>query len=222
MLSRRALLHARFCDGGCAGSAPRPSWLVRAAAQARQQTQDPDRDLSARRGRRLEHRRSVLREALLRSAAEIAVPPPGKANGAIDLDGRFGLHPVAAGSESRSGTADSWRSSKPPVRPIRTDRTSMRRIHGIGNARANDYRGWLVESCADTARSRRLSSSCDCDGTATAANAPGNRGGVAVSNLQQFQVGNRDTAGILESMYADNCRRAAQRHGKADISKRCE
>jgi uncharacterized protein (DUF1501 family) len=30
----------------------------------------------------------------------------------------------------------------------------------------------------------------------------GSRGGVAVNNLQQFQVGNSDTAGILESMYA--------------------
>jgi uncharacterized protein (DUF1501 family) len=79
--------------GAVAGRATFPSWLVRAAAQEN-------------------NKRKILVAIFQRGAADglnmvvpffepryynvrpsIAVPPPGKQNGAIDLDGRFGLHP---------------------------------------------------------------------------------------------------------------------------------
>ena len=53
-----------------APSAPRPAWLLRAAAQGSSDAQDPRRDLPARRRRRPEHRRAVLREAVLPAASE--------------------------------------------------------------------------------------------------------------------------------------------------------
>src|SRR5207247_11465895 len=79
-----------------AGVGMAPSWLVRAAAQAGK-------------------RRKILVAVFQRGAADglnivvpffekryydvrptIAVPPPGKPNGGIDLDGRFALHPSLA------------------------------------------------------------------------------------------------------------------------------
>src|SRR5204863_8632115 len=90
--TRRLFLRASAV--AMAGVGMAPSWLVRAAAQA---------------GRR----RKILVAIFQRGAADglnivvpffekryydvrptIAVPPPGKPNGAIDLDGRFALHPA--------------------------------------------------------------------------------------------------------------------------------
>src|SRR5216683_7023552 len=91
MLTRRYFL--RSSAVAVAGVGLAPLWLVRAAAQG-------------------ERRRKILIAIFQRGAADglnivvpfsetryydarptIAVPPPGKPNGAIDLDGRFGLHP---------------------------------------------------------------------------------------------------------------------------------
>ena len=94
MLTRRFFLRASAV--AMAGVGVAPSWLVRAAAQEGK-------------------RRKILVAIFQRGAADglnvvvpffeklyydmrptIAVPPPGKPNGAIDLDGRFGLHPSLA------------------------------------------------------------------------------------------------------------------------------
>ena len=91
MLTRRFFLRASAV--AMAGVGVAPSWLVRAAAEE---------------GRR----RKILVAIFQRGAADglnvvvpffekryydlrptIAVPEPGKPNGAIDLDGRFALHP---------------------------------------------------------------------------------------------------------------------------------
>src|SRR6185369_2131421 len=91
MLTRRFFL--RSSAVAVAGVGLAPSWLVRAAAQSG-------------------NRRKVLVAIFQRGAADglnlvvpffeqryydlrptIAVPAPGKTNGAIDLDGRFALHP---------------------------------------------------------------------------------------------------------------------------------
>src|SRR2546427_10044631 len=92
MLTRRFFIRASAV--AMAGVGMAPAWLVRAAAQA-------------------SNKRKILVAIFQRGAADglnivvpffekpyyelrptIAVPPPGKANGAIDLDGRFGLHPA--------------------------------------------------------------------------------------------------------------------------------
>src|SRR5215475_12008673 len=91
MLTRRYFLRSSAL--AVAGLGVAPSWLLRAAAQG-------------------ENKRKILVAIFQRGAADglnivvpffekryydgrptIAVAPPGKPNGAIDLDGRFGLHP---------------------------------------------------------------------------------------------------------------------------------
>src|SRR5256712_12793958 len=91
MITRRYFLRASAIAAVGFGAAP--SWLLRAAAQG-------------------ESKWKVLGAVFQRGAADglnivgpffekryfglrpsIAVPAPGKNNGAIDLDGRFGLHP---------------------------------------------------------------------------------------------------------------------------------
>src|SRR2546427_12304057 len=95
MLPRRIFLRASAV--AMAGVGLAPAWLVRAAAQAGN------------------NRKKILVAIFQRGAADglnvvvpfseklyydmrptIAVPQPGKPNGAIDLDGRFGLHPSLA------------------------------------------------------------------------------------------------------------------------------
>lgn len=92
MFTRRLFLRASAVAMAGLGSAP--AWLVRAAAQT-------------------SSKRKILVAIFQRGAADglnivvpffeklyydlrptIAVPAPGKTNGAIDLDGRFGLHPA--------------------------------------------------------------------------------------------------------------------------------
>src|SRR5262245_66629080 len=95
MISRRALLRSSLLTmGALAGRATIPGWLVRAAAQENK-------------------KHKILVAVFQRGAADglnmvvpffeqryyavrpsIAVQPPGKQNGAIDLDGRFGLNPA--------------------------------------------------------------------------------------------------------------------------------
>ena len=61
--------------------------------------EDPRRDLPARRRGRAEHDRAVRRQDVLRRRPSIAIPKPARARerqGAIDLDGFFGLHPRMA------------------------------------------------------------------------------------------------------------------------------
>src|SRR5437867_9431998 len=91
MITRRYFIRASAIAAVGLGAAP--SWLLRAAAQG-------------------ESRRKILVAVFQRGAADglnivvpffekryyelrptIAVPAPGKNNGAIDLDGRFALHP---------------------------------------------------------------------------------------------------------------------------------
>ena len=95
MFTRRLFLRASAVAMVGVGAAP--SWLIRAAAQGA-------------------NKRKILVAIFQRGAADglnvvvpffeksyyelrpsIGVPPPGKSNGAIDLDGRFGLHPSLQG-----------------------------------------------------------------------------------------------------------------------------
>src|SRR2546425_684394 len=95
MITRRSFLRASLMTmSAVAGQATVPPWLVRAAAQENR-------------------KHKILVAVFQRGAADglnmvvpffekryyevrpsIAVPVPGRPNGAIDLDGRFGLHPA--------------------------------------------------------------------------------------------------------------------------------
>ena len=92
MLTRRYFIRVIGDHRGRSWSGPVVACSRRGSR--RREDEDPDLHFPARRGRRPEHRRSVFREALLRPPADaLLCPLPGKQNGAIDLDGRFGLHP---------------------------------------------------------------------------------------------------------------------------------
>src|SRR5262245_4262733 len=202
MITRRSFLRASLMTmGGMAGQATIPPWLVRAAAQENK-------------------KQKILVAVFQRGAADglnmvvpffekryydvrpsIAVQMPGRQNGAIDLDGRFGLHPSlqplkpvwdsgqlaiveATGSpdptRSHFDAQEFMESGTPGVKDI-GDGWLNRALTPIG-PEASPVRAISVGSQLPRALK-------------------GDRGGVAVNNLQQFQVGSREMAPLLERMY---------------------
>jgi uncharacterized protein (DUF1501 family) len=199
MLTRRVFLRASAI--AMAGVGTTPAWLARAAADA---------------GRK----RKILVAIFQRGAADglnivvpffekryydlrptIAIPPPGAANGAIDLDGRFALHPA--------------------LRPLKTlwDSGHLAIVEAAGSPDptrshfdAQDFmesgtpgrlspEGWLNRALpSDEPTPSPLRAIAI--GTQLPRTLRGNNPAVAVHNLDQFQIGDRQAAGILESMYA--------------------
>jgi uncharacterized protein (DUF1501 family) len=201
MITRRYFL--RSSGIAVAGIGIAPSWLLRATT------------LSAQ-GR---NSRKVLVAIFQRGAADglnivapyfekpyydmrptIAVPPPGKENGGIDLDGRFALHP-----------------SLQPLKKL-WDGRQLAIIHAAGSPDptrshfdAQDYMesgtpgrigedGWLnralpSESVVSPLRAIAI-------GAQLPRTLRGSREAVAINNLQQFETKNKEVAGILAGMYA--------------------
>ncbi|HJZ83165.1 MAG TPA: DUF1501 domain-containing protein [Pyrinomonadaceae bacterium] len=211
MLTRRYFLRSSAL--AVAGFGAAPSWLLRASGQ----TQD---------------RRKVLVAIFQRGAADglnivvpyfekryydlrpsIAIAPPGKSNGAIDLDGRFGLHPAlqplkplwdsgqlaivqAAGSPDPTRShfdAQDYMESGTPGRP-RSDGWLNRSLTPAGTGVSP------IRAIAVTSQLPRTLS--------------GTQPAVAVNNLEQFQVRDRDAASILESMYATTSHARLMASGK--------
>jgi uncharacterized protein (DUF1501 family) len=199
MLTRRYFLRASAI--AVAGMGAAPSWLVRAAAPA-------------------ETRGKILIAIFQRGAADglnivvphfekryyelrptIAIQPPGKDNGAIDLDGRFGLHP-----------------SLQPLKSL-WDSKQLAIIHAAGSPDGNRSHfeaqdsmesgtpgritedGWLNRTLpaltADTPPVRAVAIGAKMPRTMR-----GDRGAIAVGDLQQFRVRNEGESSILETMYA--------------------
>jgi uncharacterized protein (DUF1501 family) len=199
VLTRRYFLRASAIAMAGVGTAP--LWLVRAAAQG-------------------EQRRKILIVIFQRGAADglnivvpffekryyavrptIAVPPPGKTNGAIDLDGRFGLHPAL------QPLKPFWESGQLAIvdavgspDPSRSHFDAQDYMESGTPGRISED-GWLNRALSpptpDTSPVRAIAMGARMPRTLR-----GNRGGVAIADLQQFQVRNQDAAGILESMYA--------------------
>src|SRR6516162_2335723 len=92
MMNRRYFLRASATV--MAGMGIAPSWLARAASQAGSNNK---KILIAIFQRGAADGLNIVvphfEQAYYDMRPSIAVPPPGKPNGAIDLDGRFGLHP---------------------------------------------------------------------------------------------------------------------------------
>ena len=80
-----------------------------------------------------------------RARPSIAIAQPGGADGAIDLDGFFGLHPRMAALKPLWDRVSS-RSSMPADRPTPRDRISTRRTTWKRHARRQEHAGWLAES----------------------------------------------------------------------------
>lgn len=197
MLTRRIFLRGSAVVMAGAGAAP--SWLARAAAAA-------------------PGKRKILVAIFQRGAADglnmvvpfsdkryyelrpsIAVPKPGPSNGAIDLDGHFGLHP-----------------SLQPLMPL-WEKQQLAIVQATGSPDpsrshfdAQDYMesgtpgkttsdGWMNRALApaapDTSPVRAVAL-----GTQMPRTLRGERSTIAVSDMMSFQMGGH--AGVLESMYA--------------------
>jgi uncharacterized protein (DUF1501 family) len=202
MITRRSFMRASLMTmGGIAGQAAIPSWLVRAAAQ-----ENPKRKLlvaifqrGAADGLNMVVPFSEKRYYELRPS--IAVQPPGRPNSTIDLDGRFGLHPALQALKpfwDGGQLAIVEATGSPNATRSHFDAQEYMESGMPGVKDAED--GWLNRALTPIG-----SQSSPVRAISVGSQLPralkGSRGGVAVNNLQQFQVGNRDTAGILESMY---------------------
>jgi uncharacterized protein (DUF1501 family) len=132
----------------------------------------------------------------------IAVPKPGSTDGAIDLDGFFGLHP-----------------SLKPLKPI-YDSGRLAIVHAVGSPDptrshfdAQDYMesgtpgrkattdGWLNRALAPQDKKspvRAVSFSADLARTLR-----GHNEAVAINNLNDFQVRDQRGASTFESMYSN-------------------
>jgi uncharacterized protein (DUF1501 family) len=203
MITRRSFCRASLLTmSSVAAQAAIPSWLVRAAAQSNK-------------------KHKILVAVFQRGAADglnmvvpffetryyevrpsIAVPMPGRQNGAIDLDGRFGLHPALQPLKplwdsgqlaivEATGSHDPTRSHFDAQEFMESGTPGVK---DIGD-------GWLNRALTplgpDASPVRAISV-----GSQLPRALKGERGGVAVNNLQQFQVGSRETAPLLERMYA--------------------
>jgi uncharacterized protein (DUF1501 family) len=199
MLTRRYFMRASAI--AVAGMGAAPSWLVRAAAPS--ETHNKILIAIFQRGAadglnivvpHFEKRYYELRPT-------IAIQPPGKDNGAIDLDGRFGLHP-----------------SLQSLKPL-WDAGQLAVVHAAGSPDGNRSHfeaqdsmesgtpgritgdGWLNRTlppiAADTPPVRAVAIGAKMPRTLR-----GDRGAIAVNDLQQFRVRDNREASIFETMYA--------------------
>ena len=199
MYTRRFFLRASAVV--MAGVGVAPPWLVRASAEG-------------------SRRRKILVAIFQRGAADglnivvpffearyydgrptIAVPPPGKANGAIDLDGRFGLHPSLQPLKTiwDAGHLAIVEATGSPD-PTRSHFDAQDFMESGTPGRLTED-GWLNRalSPADPQASTLRAISI---GAQLPRTMRGRQPAVAISDVGQFQVRNRQLAGIFENMYA--------------------
>jgi len=217
MLTRRYFIQSSAVV--MAGFGLAPSWLARAAGA--------------------EGRKKILISVFQRGAADglnivvpffekryydirpsIAVPSPGKQNGVIDLDGRFGLHPQL------QALKPFWDSGQLAI------------VHAAGSPEGNRSHfeaqdqmesgtpgrtmedGWL-----NRALQPATPATSPIRAVAMGAKMPrtlrGTRNAIAVGDLQQFQARDQGVASILESMYASSAdaQMSAQGKGTFDAMK---
>jgi uncharacterized protein (DUF1501 family) len=200
MLTRRCFIRASAV--AVAGIGMAPSWLLRAAAQGAKKKQILiaifQRGAADGLNIVVPHFEKAYYD--MRPTIAVAAPEAGKPNTAIDLDGRFGLHP-----------------SLQQLKPL-WDSKQLAIIHAAGSPDpsrshfdAQDFMeagtpgkatgdGWLNRALPAAAGASPLRA------IAMGAQLPRTLSGawpaVAVNNLDQFQVRNQDSAGILEAMYA--------------------
>ena len=209
MLTRRLLLRGSAVV--MAGAGAMPGWLARAA----ESTDSPGT------------RKKVLIVIFQRGAADglnivvpfaekryyemrpsIAIPAPGSTqNGgpfsgpAIDLDGRFGLNPALESLKpfwDRKQFAIVEATGSPDPSRSHFDAQDYMESGTPGKTTSD---GWLNRALPlatpETSPLRAIAMSPQMPRTLR-----GDRAAIAVNNTQTFQLGNQDTASILESMYS--------------------
>jgi uncharacterized protein (DUF1501 family) len=210
MLTRRYFIRASAV--AVAGFGIAPSWLARAAAG--------------------EGNRKIVISIFQRGAADglnivvpffeqryydlrpsLALPAPGRPNGVLDLDGRFGLHP-----------------SLQALKPL-WDSGQLAIVHAAGSPSGNRSHfeaqdqmesgtpgritedGWLNRvlpaSTPTTSPVRAVAVGAKMPRTLR-----GNRGGIAIGDLQQFQARNQEVASVLEMMYSSTTDAQLSAQGK--------
>jgi uncharacterized protein (DUF1501 family) len=199
MLTRRYFIRSSAI--AVAGFGIAPAWLARAAAPQ-------------------QNKRKIVVSIFQRGAADglnivvpffepryyelrpsLALPAPGKPNGVIDLDGRFGLHPTLQ-----------------TLKPF-WDSGQLAIVHAAGSPSGNRSHfeaqdqmesGTLDKTTEDGWLNRVLETptagTSPVRAVAVGAKMPrtlrGNGGGIAIGDLQQFQARNQDVASVLQMMYS--------------------
>jgi uncharacterized protein (DUF1501 family) len=212
MLTRRSFLRASAIAMGAVGAAP--AWLIRAAAQGRNSNK-------------------ILLAIFQRGAADglnivvpffepryyqvrpgIAIAPPGRPNGAIDLDGRFALHPGLQPLKALWDTGQvAFVHAAGSPDPSRSHFDAQDYMEsGTPGTKTED--GWLNRAlppvASNTSPVRAIASGVQLPRTLR-----GSRGAIAVDNLPRFQVANRETADLVESLYAASADASLRTHGAA-------
>jgi len=133
----------------------------------------------------------------------IAVAAPGRQNGAIDLDGSFGLHPQLQALKPfwDSGQLAIVHAAGSPDGNRSHFEAQDQMESGTPGRTTED--GWLSRSLQPA-----TPSTSPIRAVAMGAKMPrtlrGNRNAIAVGDLQQFQARDQGVASILESMYASS------------------
>jgi uncharacterized protein (DUF1501 family) len=211
VLTRRYFLRASAMAMAGVGTAP--VWLARAAAQGGR----PRKILVAIFQRGAADGLNIVvpfaEQRYYAARPTLAVPPPGKANGAIDLDGRFGLHP------SLQALKPLWDAGRLAIveavgspDPSRSHFDAQDYMEsGTPGRAAGD--GWLNRAlpaaAADTSPLRAVAIGARMPRTLS-----GNGGAIAIGDIQQFQMRSQDAAGTLERMYAASADAQLMAQGK--------
>jgi uncharacterized protein (DUF1501 family) len=200
MLTRRCFIRSSVV--AIAGVGMAPSWLLRAAAQDAKKKKILiavfQRGAADGLNIVVPHFEKAYYE--MRPTIAVPAPDPAKPNAAIDLDGRFGLHPSLQQLkplwESRQLAIIHAAGSPDPTRS-HFDAQDFMETGTPGKATAD---GWLNRALLPVTGASALRA------IALGAQLPrtlrGTWPAVAVNNLDQFQVRNQESAGILEAMYA--------------------
>ena len=217
MLTRRVLLKGSAVV--MAGAGVMPGWLARAAEADLPGTRDSPGA-----------RKKILVAIFQRGAADglnivvpfaekryyqmrpsIAIPAPGAtgplvnagpfSGPAIDLDGRFGLNPALDALKplwDKKQLAIVEATGSPDPSRSHFDAQDYMESGTPGKSTGN---GWLNRALPpatdETSPLRAIAM-----GAQVPLTLRGDRAAIAVNNTQTFQLGNQDTAGILESMYS--------------------
>jgi uncharacterized protein (DUF1501 family) len=200
MLTRRCFL--RSSAVAMAGVGVAPPWLIRTATER-------------------STKRKILVAIFQRGAADglnmvvpffekryydlrptIAVPEPGKPNGAIDLDGRFALHPSLRplkGLWDTKQLAIIEAAGSPDPSRSHFDAQDFMESGSPGKTRDD---GWLNRALPVRGQEPASPLRAVALGTQLPRTLRGPQAAVAISNLEQFQTRNQTAAGILETMYS--------------------
>src|SRR5258708_29022301 len=198
MLTRRIFLRGSAIVMAGAGAVP--SWLARAASvtQGKRKTLVAIFQRGAADGLNVVVPFGEKRYYELRPT--IGIPAPGSPNGAIDLDGHFGLNPElqplkALWDKHQLAIVEATGSPDPTRSHFDAQDYMESGTPGIKSD------GWLNRALGPTGPQ-----SSPLRAIATSTQLPrtlrGTHSAIAVNDVQQFKIGNQDTAAVLENMYA--------------------